>query len=105
MKIKLKVVVLILNAKSKNLNTIQAPVYKLYLATIQTLYQNEDSSACLDNQYCKTNLYFYNITFYINGFTLVTLVRESYSQGKKIGETYIHILQFQDIKVSWINLV
>lgn len=45
MKIKLIVVVLILNAKSKNLNTIQAPVYKLYLATIQTLYQNEDSSA------------------------------------------------------------
>lgn len=60
---------------------------------------------CLDNQYCKTNLYFYNITFYINGFTLVTLVRGSYSQGKKIGEKYIHILQLQDSKVSWINLI
>lgn len=37
----------------------------------------------LNNQYCKTNLYFYNITFYINGFILVTLLRESYSHGKK----------------------
>lgn len=46
MKINLIVVVLILNAKMKNLNTIQAPVDKLYLATIQPQYQKEDLSAC-----------------------------------------------------------